>query len=117
MSKTERQRREKLGRRAEFLAGLYLRAKGYRILETRFKTKAGEIDLIARKKDLIIIVEVKARRDLMSARESISYTSQKRIERAAGLYLESRPEFHQYGLRYDALFLIGRRLVHEPAFW
>ncbi len=117
MSKTERQKREKLGRRAEFLAGLYLRAKGYRILETRFKTKAGEIDLIARKKNLIVMVEVKARRDLDAARESISYKSQKRIERAANLYLETSPEFQNFDLRYDAVFLIGRRLIHEPAFW
>ncbi len=49
-----RKSREKLGRRAEFLAANYLRLKGYRILETRFKTKLGEIDLIAAKKDLLL---------------------------------------------------------------
>jgi len=51
-----RRQREKLGRRAEILAALYLRLKGYRILETRFKTRQGEIDLIAMRKDLLVMV-------------------------------------------------------------
>ncbi len=117
MSKV-RKSREKLGRRAEFLAANYLRLKGYRILETRFKTKQGEIDLIALKKDVLVMVEVKARDDLLTARESITYESQQRIQRAADIFVARRRDYQQMGLRFDALFLIGkRRIVHEPDFF
>ncbi len=110
-----RKSREKLGRRAEFLAANYLRLKGYRILETRFKTKLGEIDLIAAKKDLLVMVEVKARDDLQTARESITYQSQQRIQRAADIFIGRRRIYQQMGLRFDGLYLIAkRRIVHEP---
>ena len=46
---------------AEKIAISFLRLKGYEILEWRFKTKVGEVDIIAKKSDVIIAVEVKAR--------------------------------------------------------
>jgi len=113
----ERKASEKLGRMAEFLAANYLRLKGYHILETRFKTKAGEIDIIARKKDVLIMVEVKARKDLQSAREAITFQSQKRIQSAAKVFIGRRQIYQQMGLRFDAVFLIGRRIIHEPDFF
>lgn len=114
----DRKAREKLGRRAEFLAANYLRLKGYRILEQRFKTKAGEIDLIARRKDLLVIVEVKARQEINAARESISAQSRQRIERAAHSYIAYNTQVQHLGIRYDAVFVIGGwRVRHEPDFW
>ena len=55
-------RRRALGRGqvSEYLAALYLMLKGYRIVALRYRTK--EIDIIARKRNLAIFVEVKARR-------------------------------------------------------
>ena len=50
------------GHVSEYLAVLYLLFRGYRILAMRFRPKAGEIDVIARKADLVVFVEVKARR-------------------------------------------------------
>lgn len=117
MSK-DRKRREKLGRQAEFLAANYLRLKGYRILEKRYKTRQGEIDLIAVRKDLLVMVEVKAREDLQAARESVTYTSQQRIKKAAQQFISRKSAYRQMGVRFDALFLIGRRrIVHEPDFF
>ena len=114
----ERKRRERLGRRAEFLAANYLRLKGYRVLEKRFKTRQGEIDLIALHKNLLVMVEVKAREDLLSARESITYNSQQRIKKAAHQFIDRKSIYRQMGVRFDALFLIGRRrIVHEPDFF
>ncbi|MBP5618294.1 MAG: YraN family protein, partial [Clostridia bacterium] len=49
------------GERGEKLAARYLRRKGYRILERNFQTRFGEIDLIARKGDQLVFVEVKTR--------------------------------------------------------
>lgn len=57
----KRRRAERRGHVSEYLAALYLMAKGYRILAIRYRTRLGEVDLIARKRDLVIFVEVKAR--------------------------------------------------------
>ncbi|MCA0908826.1 YraN family protein [Qipengyuania gaetbuli] len=57
----KRQIAERSGRDAEARAGLWLRAKGWRILDTRVKTPAGEIDLVAKRGGTIAFVEVKWR--------------------------------------------------------
>ncbi|MFM9827242.1 MAG: YraN family protein [Sphingomonas sp.] len=56
-----RQAAEARGRRGERLAAWYLRLKGWRVLATRVRTKAGEVDLIARRGALVAFVEVKVR--------------------------------------------------------
>ncbi|WP_144864745.1 YraN family protein, partial [Mesorhizobium sp. J18] len=67
----ERRRRAyRKGHRGEWLAALALMVKGYRIVARRYRTKLGEIDLIARRGDLIVIVEVKVRPTLASAMEA-----------------------------------------------
>ena len=71
------------GHRSEWLAAAALMVKGYRILARRHRTRFGEIDLIARRGDLVLIVEVKARRTLMEAMEAVRYESERRIESAA----------------------------------
>lgn len=117
-NKVERQRREKHGRRAELLAATFLRLKGYHVLDTRFKTRSGEIDIVARKKDLLVMVEVKARKDLQTAREAIGFKSQERIRRAAHIFIGRKKTYQNMGLRFDAVFLIGKwHLVHEQDFF
>lgn len=54
---------ERRGRQAERIAGWWLRLKGWTILGRRVRSKAGEIDLIARRGTLVAFVEVKARND------------------------------------------------------
>lgn len=118
MSLKDRRSRERAGRRAEFIAAQYLRLKGFRILETRFRTKSGEIDLIACKKDLLIFVEVKARSDLQTARESVSYKSQKRIKATSRVFISRKKPYQNMGVRFDAVFILGGwRIVHEPGFF
>lgn len=53
--------RQALGRRAEALAAELLEASGYRVLARRFRTRAGEIDLVVDTDQLLVFVEVKAR--------------------------------------------------------
>jgi len=114
----ERLKREKRGRRAEALAAVFLRLKGYKILARRFKTPSGEIDIIAARRGLVIMIEVKAREQLQIARESISIKSRKRIETAAQQFLSRQPRFQNHGLRFDAVFVInGRKIIHEKDFW
>ncbi len=98
---------EKRGRRGELLAVLLLVCKGYRILGRRVKTKAGEIDLIAKSPlGLLCFIEVKARPDEDLASEAITIRQRGRIVRAAGLYLAGRP--HLY--RFDRISVLPGRL-------
>ncbi|WP_375398672.1 YraN family protein [uncultured Sphingomonas sp.] len=57
----QRRAAEAAGRRAERIAGWWLRLKGWRILDRRVRTPVGEIDLVARKGALVAFVEVKSR--------------------------------------------------------
>ena len=118
MSSVEKKRGyEKMGRRAERLAALYLLLKGYRILARNYRTKSGEIDIVARKRRVIIAVEVKQRLTLDAAHESISANSERRIANALEQFVAARKAYHQDGMRCDAIFFIGaapsfRRVLH-----
>jgi putative endonuclease len=98
---------EKRGRRGEILALLLLVAKGYRILGRRVKTRAGEIDLIARSPSgVICFVEVKARPDQGTAAAAVGQRQRVRITRAAGLYLKGQPG----AARFDIVSILPGRL-------
>jgi Holliday junction resolvase-like predicted endonuclease len=60
----ERRLAFRFGLTAESRAAAYLIAKGYRILARRFKTPVGEIDIVARRRGVLVFVEVKARERL-----------------------------------------------------
>ena len=62
MPKSHKQQTYDRGLWAENVAKIYLTFKGYRILQSRFKSPVGEIDIIAKKKNAIIFIEVKARK-------------------------------------------------------
>lgn len=114
-SKAEKQSYEKAGRRAENLGCFYLRLKGYRILERRFKVRSGEVDIIARKGAVIAMVEVKQRASEAAAEISVSYENQSRIMDAAEIYINRDRTLHStdFELRYDFLYVIGRwRIRH-----
>lgn len=80
---TERRRRDRKGRRAETVAAWFLVAKGYRILARRVRTRAGEIDIVARHRDSLVFVEVKARATLDSAIFALHPSALRRIEAAS----------------------------------
>ncbi|MBX7145778.1 MAG: YraN family protein [Alphaproteobacteria bacterium] len=100
----------KKGKKAEFLARWYLRICGYKILDYNIKTSLGEIDIIARKKSCIFIIEVKARKDLDKGLEAIQHYQQKRIHKATLLWLQKTPQFGDYSVRFVALLIIPLRL-------
>jgi putative endonuclease len=79
----ERRRRDRRGRRAEAIAAWFLVAKGYRILARRVRTRAGEIDIVARHRDSLVFVEVKARATLDSAIFALHPSALRRIEAAS----------------------------------
>jgi putative endonuclease len=98
----KRKRAEKRGRSSETLAALLLALKGYRILGRRVRTKAGEIDLVARSpRGILCFVEVKARADALDAAASVGPRQQARIARAADIYVARRPALAERGVRFD----------------
>ncbi|GGA80222.1 UPF0102 protein [Brucella endophytica] len=104
------------GHSAERLASLALMLKGFRIVARRYKTRLGEIDLIARRGHLVLVVEVKARPSLESAMEAVGYTSMRRIEAAADLWLARQPDRAHLSLRFDLVAVLPWRWpVHVPA--
>jgi len=113
-----RQKAQNRGHRGEWLAALALMLKGYRIVTRRYKTKLGEIDLIARRGDLVLIVEVKVRKTLVEAMEAVGYGSERRIEGAADLWLARQPDYGKLSVRFDMVAVLPRRWpVHvENAF-
>ncbi len=80
--KTERTAAYKYGIRAESLAGLYLRAKGYKIVASRYRNHLGEIDILASKRKTLIAIEVKARKNLTDCNETVPPVKQAKIARA-----------------------------------
>lgn len=98
--KLQAQRR---GRFAEYLAALCLIVKGYRIVAMRHRTRLGEIDIIARRGDLIACVEVKARRSADDGVFAVTATAQRRIRAASDLWLARQPDFARLSVRYDII--------------
>ena len=71
------------------------------MLARNLRSKTGEIDLIARRGNLVLFVEVKARRTLMEAMEAIAYESERRIEGAADLWLTRQRDHARLSMRFD----------------
>ncbi len=85
---------------AEVSALIFLWLKGYRILKWRYKTKVGEIDIIAKRGSLIAFVEVKKRITHEKGLDAVTEKSRRRIENAAYFYLQNRPIFQRCELRF-----------------
>jgi putative endonuclease len=101
----ERIAAEILGRRGEALAAWYLRAKLYRIRDTRFKTPAGEIDIVAERFGVVAFVEVKSRTRTQSDFDPLLAVDRQRIVRAANIYVARHPELVTRALRFDIILL------------
>lgn len=98
---------------AETVAAWMLRLKGYRILAHRYRTPAGEIDLIARRGTTLAFVEVKARPSVDAGLEAIAAEGYRRIEAAADLFLTRHPRLNGLVQRFDLIVVTPWRLpVH-----
>jgi len=82
--------KKELGSWGEGIAKDYLIAKGYRIIFTNYKTKMGEIDIVAQKENVVAFVEVKTRRNdsYGKPRESVNFKKQLTYARVAEQFLQ-----------------------------
>ena len=109
-NKSAKKKSYNLGVKAEIIAALFLQIKGYRILARREKTIVGEIDLIARRGDILIAVEVKARKSLETAAYAITLKQKQRITRALEIWGQKYPDYVKINKRFDAILIIPWRL-------
>ena len=106
------------GRRGEVLAAAWLMAKGYRILGFRLKTRQAEVDLLALKGGVLAVVEVKRRRTLLAALETVTLDQRERLRRAGLAIAASRPSLKGASVRLDLIALAPGRLPrHIPDAW
>lgn len=106
------------GHWAEWFAAIALMAKGYRIVSRRFKTPVGEIDLIARRGQLVIFVEVKARANQQLALDSITRTAQQRISNSAQWWLTKQPDAANLNWRFDVVAVLPAKWpIHFEDVW
>jgi putative endonuclease len=88
----------------EVFAVIYLRLKFYSIIARRFKSPFGEIDIIAKKNNQLIFVEIKARHNT-SLMDFISNRQQNRITKAAQYFLLKYSKYQSYNIRFDAIIM------------
>ena len=113
----KRRAAEQRGRVAEWIAILWLIAKGYRILGHRLRTPFGEVDVAAWKAGVLVIVEVKARRSYDAGAYAVTPVAQGRIARAAQV-LAGRWRLTAAPIRFD-LMVVGASWLprHERGAW
>lgn len=100
---------------AESRAAALLIAKGFRILARRYRTPVGEIDIVARRRRLLVFVEVKARERLDDAAWSVTDRQRARIVAAAQAWLAMHPDVTFEDIRFDAMLVApGRLPQHVP---
>jgi len=96
---------EARGRWAEEQAANHLTKNGFRVLAQRIKTPLGEIDLVARRRQLLIFVEVKFRDHTDDGLWAIRPQQQRRIARAAEAWLAKQPALATLDMRFDAIIV------------
>ena len=105
----------RLGLSAESRAALLLIAKAHRILARRWKTPFGEVDIVARRRNELVFVEVKAREHLDDAAEAVTPRNRQRILAAAELWLASHPADVHCAIRFDVILIAPGKLPRHIA--
>ncbi|MFL2545754.1 MAG: YraN family protein [Candidatus Rariloculaceae bacterium] len=97
--------RHATGRSWEKAARAYLAKRGLDILQERYRCRLGEIDLVCRDGETIVIVEVRARRSgsFASAIDSVDANKQRKIILATKHMLMRNPHWHSQPLRFDVI--------------
>lgn len=94
---------------SEYYVAFYLVCRGFKIIKHRYKTRVGEIDIIARKDNLICFFEIKNHRYFIQ--ESIRPRQMLRIRRAAEVFLSKSRRDHESVVRFYAAFVRGWRII------
>jgi putative endonuclease len=97
--------RQESGQRAEELAAGFLRRQGLAILMRNYRCRVGELDIVAREGDVLVVAEVRTRGDESygGAAASVDRRKQLRLTRAAARLLQQRRDLAQLPVRFDVI--------------
>ncbi len=106
--------RQQFGEESEIQAMKYLKKKGYRILQQNYRNRLGEIDIIAKEKNVIAFIEVKAKRSNYYGHPKYAVTpkKQKKISMVALSYLKQTKQM-QTSARFDVVTVQFRHQNYE----
>lgn len=107
--KSPRHRAQRRGRFAERMCRWHLRLRGWRIVAADWRCPSGEIDIVARRRGVLAIVEVKSRRSLDAAVAAVLPRQRRRIARATEAFLSMRPDLAPLILRFDVMLVAPLR--------
>ena len=98
------------GEESERLAAKFLRQRGYLILARRFRTKLGEVDIVAKDKDALVFIEVRSRNsdEFGAPSESVNYKKQRHIIKSAFIYL-AKHKLEDVDMRFDVISVLACR--------
>ena len=98
----------------EAIAVKFLVEKGYKVLQTNFSCKTGEIDIIAIDKDVLVFVEVKMRSNLYFGlpQEAITHRKLLHMQRTAITYLKLNDLIDKVDVRFDCVAIVGSKQDH-----
>jgi len=114
----KRRKARRRGRLGEHLCRWHLRLRGWRILACDWKSPVGEIDILARRRGVLAVIEVKSRPDFATGVAAVLPRQRRRIARAAEAFLLMRPDLAALALRFDVMVVAPRRLPrHLPGAW
>ena len=105
---------QQFGQQAEDMATRFLKKHGYKIVARNYRTRSGEVDIIARDGDTVVFVEVKARTSSRygSAKEAVTVRKQRQISKVALGYLQFTDQSHAKA-RFDVVTVTRRLDTHD----
>lgn len=107
-----RENKRKIGTAYEKKAVLFLQEKGYEILESNFRCRQGEIDIIAKDGRYLAFIEVKYRHDDRGGlpEEAVGRDKQKKIIQTAKYYLYRKGLSEETPCRFDVVGILGEKI-------
>lgn len=111
--------KRRIGTAYEEKAAGYLTAKGYHILKRNYRCRIGEIDIIAKKNNTLVFVEVKYRKTASFGypEEAVSFSKQKIIRKVAEFFLAGEKLSLDTECRFDVIAILGEEITQiENAF-
>jgi putative endonuclease len=98
-----------LGKDGEQIAVKYLKSNGFKILDTNFRCAIGEIDIVAKEKDIIVFIEVKTRQSdtFTEPFESVGKRKQAKIKDLAEHYMQDK-DYLDCDIRFDVLSITAK---------
>ena len=112
MKKIIQKNSRNIGTFIENIVCKYLESKGYTIIVQNYRCKFGEIDIIAKEKNVLVFIEVKYRKNVISGypEESVNLTKQRKIINSSLRYIQENHIFLNTDFRYDVISITGNKI-------